>query len=220
MVAWGLTVQVIAAIVAIIVIMSSTSTSGLEARTTVATWIIMLTSIIGTMLCFLGCNGMMPHLKHRGIPTSGALLLSIYFGLSLLQTIFAVAGFMPYLVNSMNILMFVGLAVLLLAWIGTSRLAGYVRGMGVTRAGYAVNTIALTLIVFLLIIFKDVPTHSSHMSYSQSAGTLQFVGIVGLLAGLALLVGSILIIVGWWLAVGGARELDQEPIYESAENNK
>lgn len=214
MVAWGLTIQLIMIVVLTIVIaVKSHSYYGYD---TIKTWtnIARVVGALASILCIVGSFMMIPSLKYREIPAVGAICVGISFSIGLISSLVygttlpinSMTGF-NYALAGMVISIIVTLSQYVLLWVGCGKLGEYVRGMRTASGGYATITIAIGVILLFAVI----------TIVSDSYDMVKVLGIVSILAAIAILVGYILTLCGWWTAVSGAAEIDADGNFDNAD---
>lgn len=202
-IAWGITLQVICAIgIAIASLVLSHSWRGMDTLRSLIV-VSMVVSLIATILTLVGSFGMIPDLKKRGIPTSGAICVGIAFSFGVINAIIGGATVGVNLSGngspaaSVLTLLF-SLAALILFWVGTGKLSDYVSGINTAKIGYAIITISIAVMFLLgIIIAAAMPRNG-----------VEVVGVLAIIMLLAMLVGYIMIICGWWAGVSGAADID------------
>lgn len=203
-IAWGFTIQLILAVFMIIVALSVRSSWSYMSTIRTCSTIAMIGSLVGTALCIYGSFSMTGDLAKRRIPTSGALMCGISFslnfimsiisqGTSLISTSVVAARSEGMLIASL--LMTVISLILIIT--GVTHLSRYVRGLSTARNGYYTVVIAALIVVILAFIASN----ASHRTTDSLA-------VFGLICALAIIVGYIMVITGWWASVGGASEID------------
>lgn len=200
LIAWGFTIQLILMVFMIIIsVTMGNSWSNYSTIKTCST-ITMIGSLIGTLLCIGGSFGMIEDLRKRSIPTSGAVMCGISFSINLLVSIVSKGSSListTEMAAGAGVLFLVlVLAAISLVIVGVTQLSNYVRGLSIARNGYyTVIGAALLLVIVAL-------------AAAGSRSGAQTIGVFGIICALAIIVGYIMVITGWWSAVGGAAEID------------
>ncbi len=201
LIAWGFTIQLILAVLLLIVYFTS-DFRHFETVRTVAI-ITMVGSLIGTLLCIVGSFSMTGDLNVRKIPTTGAILCGISFSINFILGLVGQGSTLLPISNSRDegvaiVVLILSLASVGMLVAGVTMLSRYVRGLHVARNGYYTILIAFA-ILFLVVAISSGSRRSS----------AEVVGVFAIICFLAMLVGYIMVISGWWASVTGATEIDE-----------
>lgn len=216
MIAWGTLLPFIMTVIIVIVSLTAHSYSSYQTLQTLGT-IALIIGIISQLLCITGSFTMLPDLKKRGIPTSGAICIGIAFSISFVMSILSKGVVVPAVETDSTavgiIVLILSLSSFILLLVGISKLSGYIRGIAVSRTGLWIIVGSIVLMVILAIIINSkLSSYYDSYYYGEPSGikTLRTLAIIDVVA---MLVGYIVYICGWFSAIGGAGDIDDDESY-------